>query len=185
MLLAEGPAERSTVLRINSNSSKLKMQNLKLQLKKSGFTLIELLITMSIIAILITLGLINYQVIVKNSRNAKRQADFKTIQSALEQYHGDQFVYPLKGSGICPNGQLTFGCPLTTVSGNRIYLNLIPTDPLASNNRYCYKGVPEGCDNDLIKCTSYALYASLENPPPSSPQFDCDERSYNYKVIPP
>ena len=127
-----------------------------------GFTLIELLVTLSIIAILATIGIVSYQVVLKNSRDAKRQADFKVIQSALEQYHADQLFYP---------SALSFGNSITNCTGNvlpctvsKTYLNTAPTDPIA-NPQYNYVAKPDSpvCDNSATKCLSYCLYAKLEN----------------------
>ena len=127
-----------------------------------GFTLIELLVTISIISILTIIGMVSYQVVLKNGRDAKRQADFKIIQSSLEQYHSDQFFYP---SGI-----LTWGSSLTSSTGNpsppspvKTYLNTIPTDPIA-NPQYNYVASPSGCNNSALnRCVSYCLYARVEN----------------------
>lgn len=133
--------------------------------KNSGFTLIELLVTITIISILTALGLVSYQLILKNSRDAKRQSDLKLIQSALEQYHADQFFYP---------SSITFGGSLTSSTGNpsppavvKTYLNVVPTDPLPSNPQYLYeatKAFVGACDNTAAsRCDTYCLYAKLEN----------------------
>lgn len=59
-----------------------------------GFTLIELLVVISIIGILIALGTASYTTAQKKGRDAKRQADMKAVQSALEQYNSIHGVYP-------------------------------------------------------------------------------------------
>lgn len=134
--------------------------------KKSGFTLIELLVTISIISILTIIGFVSYQIILKNSRDVKRQSDLKQIQSALEQYRADQFYYP-----DSLHSPLTFGSSLTNCIGNptpsctvtKTYLNTLPTDP-TGNPQYNYVPMPSACDNSTSsKCTSYCLYSQLEN----------------------
>ncbi|MFH0937292.1 MAG: type II secretion system protein [Candidatus Daviesbacteria bacterium] len=51
-----------------------------------GFTLIELLIVISIIAILVTIGVVTYSGIQKNARDAKRKVDINTIAEAWEMH---------------------------------------------------------------------------------------------------
>lgn len=122
--------------------------------RKSGFTLIELLVVISIIALLSVVGLISYTAFLKNTRDVKRQSDLKIIQSALENYHADQIYYP---------NSLTFGGSLT--SGIKIYLNEIPNDPNFGSS-YSYVPSPSGCSGS--ECTSYCLFANMENTPPNS-----------------
>lgn len=114
-----------------------------------GFTLVELLITISIIAILSTIGLVSYTSFVKNARDAKRKSDMNFIQSALEQYHSDSKYYP---------ESLTPGSPLKSPDGSKVYLNEIPNDPKISPP-YCYVGSECAQSN----CKTYYLYAFLEN----------------------
>ncbi len=173
-------------------------------MKKGGFTLIELMVVVSIIAILSTIGLVGYQVVTKNARDAKRQSDLKAIQSALEQYHADQFYYPFPAgasgwsstNGCNANyenaGWFTVTCALKSPpNGSKTYLNKIPNDPLCSDylcsgnttiKRYLYT-VPSGCNNTSIPCKSYCLYAQLENPPSPPPPSGCSyPTGYNFAV---
>ncbi len=155
--------------------------------KKSGFTLIELLITISIIGILSTIGIVSYLTFSKNARDAKRQSDLKFIQSALEQYHADQIYYPKT---------IPFGSPLTNLTGRptpspipslKTYLNSIPSDPLPSPQpQYSYQPLPATCDNGTTKCISYCLYAKLERASVTSdPGCAPSSGSYNYGVTRP
>ncbi len=131
-----------------------------------GFTLIELLIVISIIGILSVIGIVSYSTILKNSRDAKRQADIKGFQSALEQYRADQNFYP----GSLNLSSIT---TLDSNSGNsnpqtsniKVYINNTPVEPsLNSSYPYLYSALPANCTNTAgSKCTSYCLYAKLEN----------------------
>ena len=113
-------------------------------MSKKGFALVELLVVISIIAILTTMAMVVYRGLQPQSRDAKRQSDLKTIQSALEQYRADQGSYP---SGI------TFGGSLTV--GSKTYLKTIPQDPTGSPDySYTVLGTPG---------TDYCLYAHVEN----------------------
>lgn len=136
--------------------------------KKDGFTLIELLVVIVIISILSIIGLVAYGNFMKNSRDSKRQADLKIIQSALEDYHADQLYYPV-----------SLGSPLTFTgaSGTKTYLNTVPTDPKGA----LYSYTQSGCG---ISSTGYCLGATMENTPPSSDS-NCNLSGTNYCVTRP
>lgn len=144
-------------------------------MKSNGFTLVELLITISIIAILTAIGLVSYSAVAKQGRDSKRQSDLRSIQSALEQYRADQGFY----AGSLPPP----GSPLRSPDGSKTYLNQVPQEPLSSP-QYGYNALPMNCDNSSVKCTSYCIYAYLENNPPGIG--NCPpSSSYNFTVTPP
>ena len=62
-------------------------------MKKRGFTLIELLVAVSILAILSAVGLSTFIGAQKKARDARRKADLKAIQNAMEQYYMDYSTY--------------------------------------------------------------------------------------------
>lgn len=135
-------------------------------MKSKGFTLIELLVVIAIISILSVIGFATYQAILKNSRDFKRNADLKTIQSALEQYRADQLYYPMREIGAsCNNGTFNFNCSFKSPGGGKKYLERIPSDPITSNvYPYLYTPLPDSCNNSTsTKCTNYCLYAAAEN----------------------
>lgn len=61
---------------------------------KKGFTLIELLVVIVIIGLLATMALIALNSARAKGRDAKRVADIKQMQTALELYYNDQHNYP-------------------------------------------------------------------------------------------
>ena len=61
---------------------------------KKGFTLIELLVVIAIIGLLGTLSIIALNNARAKSRDAKRIADVKQMQTALELYFNDNQAYP-------------------------------------------------------------------------------------------
>lgn len=140
--------------------------------KKSGFTLIELLIVVSIIGVLAAIALFSYQIFLKNSRDAKRQSDLKFIQSALEQYHGDQKYYP---ATINFEGSLSYG--------TRVYLNNVPSGPVGVAE-YKYRAYLTNDSDCTDQCAKYCLYAKAENFTP--PNTSCaDISGFPLEVTPP
>lgn len=141
---------------------------------RNGFTLIELLVVISIIAILSTIGLLTYSSVLEQGRDSKRQADLRLIQSALEQYHADQKFYPKQVTLFfrnCEDGLngylhmiLNTECPLKDSTGTKTYLNKVPKDP-RSAGFYKYVALPDSplCNNSTVLCTSYCLFAKMED----------------------
>ena len=106
---------------------------------KAGFSLVELLVVIAIIGILATLAVISLQQARKNARDAKRIADVKQIQTALELYFNDWQEYP---------STLPFGSVSASIAtGTNVYMAVLPSAPSpadgacsSANNTYKYKG---------------------------------------------
>ncbi len=100
--------------------------------KRKGFTLIELLVVIAIIGLLSTLAVVALNNARQKSRDAKRVADVKQIQTALELYFNDCNQYPATlttGANNCTATGITFGA----------YMGLIPTAPTPpAGNVYTY-----------------------------------------------
>ena len=103
--------------------------------KKRGFTLIELLVVIAIIGILATLAVVSLQNARKNARDAKRIADVRQMQTALELYFNDWQEYPASSS-------------ITTSisSGTSVYMAVRPTAPIPADSSTCQSGT----NNDYI-----------------------------------
>lgn len=152
-----------------------------------GFTLVELLVSIVIVAILSTIGLVVYSNFLRDARDGKRQSDLKIIQAGLEQYYADQFFYP-----NTPSASFPFGAALTSSTGNptppspaKNYMNIVPNDPQPSPQpRYRYEKQPSTCDNSATsKCSGYCLHAKVENTSSAVNLTSCTDISgYNYEV---
>jgi len=95
---------------------------------KKGFTLIELLVVIAIIGLLSTLSILALNTARARSRDARRVADVKQIQTALEMYYNDTGSYPATAS-------VTAGARL--YSGDSTYIAAIPKPPTPTNDGDC------------------------------------------------
>src|SRR3989338_2935425 len=140
--------------------------------KYSGFTLIELLVVISIIGLLASVVLVSLNSARAKARDAKRIADFKQIQLALELFYDSQGRYPQSPGHIMWSGHWAYfsQCLETgtqcgfTVSNYTPVISKVPQDPLrktsdpfASDVSY-YPGYHTGCSNGQ----SYRLAIFLE-----------------------
>lgn len=63
--------------------------------KKRGFTLIELIVTITIIAILSVIAVVNFSEANRKARDTKRMSDLEKIRIALELFRQVRTVYPV------------------------------------------------------------------------------------------
>ncbi len=92
---------------------------------KKGFTLIELLVVIAIIGLLSTLSILALNTARARSRDARRVADVKQIQTALEMYYNDMGSYPANATVVA--GERIF-------SANGTYMAATPKPPTPSND---------------------------------------------------
>jgi type II secretion system protein G len=116
---------------------------------KKGFTLIELLVVIAIIGLLSTLAVVALNSARQKSRDSKRVADIKQIQTALELYFADSVNgYPSNDNlelgvdvkALCTGGWNSGSCG----AGTTTYMGLVPQAPVpsdcSSGNEYIYNG---------------------------------------------
>ena len=122
-----------------------------MKVNKLAFTLIELLVVIAIIGILSTLAVVSLTNARQSARDAKRVADIKQIQTALELYYQDNGEYP---ATITDNSIATSGI---------VYMQTYPTAPTPADgdctdeyNTYTY--TVSGTEN-----SSYSLTFCLGN----------------------
>ena len=116
--------------------------------KQRGFTLIELLVVIAIIGMLSSVVLASLNGARVKARDARRLADLKQLQVALELYYDSgSNAYPITAAG---------GTTVTLALGglDPLYIQTLPIDPSRNSTvpyKYC-----------SIDGQGYALIASLE-----------------------
>jgi len=121
--------------------------------KNHAFTLIELLVVIAIIGILATISVISLQNVRAKARDARRVADVKQIQIALELYFSDVGRYPTAA-------EFNLGSLYSTSSnGTTTYMVIIPTAPNppdgncdSQSNVYLYSQQQGGSDYSIDYC---------------------------------
>lgn len=120
-----------------------------------GFTLIELLVVIAIIGVLASIVLASLSSARSKSRDARRIADIKQIQLALELYYdaGPQ-SYPIALTACDPSTSKFYG--LEALIGT--YIPVIPRDPQTAT--VCYKYATNSVTAGAV--SAYHLGATLE-----------------------
>lgn len=76
---------------------------------RQGFTLIELLVVIAVIGILSSIVMASLNSARTKARDAKRQADIRQLQTAIQLYYDDYGTFP-SDNGSCNTGQGAWCC---------------------------------------------------------------------------
>ncbi len=153
--------------------------------KKRGFTLIELLVVISIIGILAAFIVASFTSAQQKARDSRRKADLDAIKKSLELSKSDTIgaKYYIAGGGAfsgCPGYAL---CALAPS-----YIKTLPDDPQAPTYHYNYQAADPtlGMACAGLTCTTYRLYARLENandPQITSSQTQCPGNTDGESIV--
>ncbi len=144
---------------------------------KKGFTLIELLVVIAIIGLLSTLAVVALNSARQKARDAKRVADIKQVQTALELYFNDAQGYPVVAAPGVDLGDVTdatkvlcwgaaaaggglddgFRASTAVCDANAtVYMGLVPTAPTPpATSAYTYTAAAS---------SDYSIVFDLEGP---------------------
>lgn len=132
--------------------------------RSKGFTLIELLVVIAIIGLLASIILASLNTARQKGRDARRVADVKEIQLALELYYDANSTYP-------PDTVTLAATPsaASIPALNPTFISVLPTDPSqpgsgASPYYYQYESLATdgttACTS--VPCSNYVVIAHLE-----------------------
>ncbi len=147
--------------------------------KNFGFTLIELLVVIAIIGFISVLAVAAMSTVRAKSRDAKRLADIKQIQAALNLYYNDRRMYPTLtaylGRDTTRKCLTTSSAGFTTLGCPNAFMAVIPKDPgvsTANANQYYFR--PATAQVTGQGPQNYYLRFNLER------GYESYRRGYNY-----
>jgi type II secretion system protein G len=163
---------------------------------RAGFTLIELLVVVAIVGLLATVAVLSISSANKKARDAKRRADLKTIQKALDLYFQENGAYPSTGGlywGACAYGNKETSGPNGYIPNLApAYIGKLPVDPKPG----IHTDLTPACNDPTISCylyisngTTYKLmsHCALESGSPAAndPMIDPNRPAYSIMVCDP
>jgi len=140
-------------------------------MRQKGFTLVELLVAIGIIGILSSIAVVSVSNVRVKARDAKRLADVKQIQTALEAYLNDQSKYPSYQGNLGTAGASDKLCEtdagFQTAACNTTYINPVPANPKPNGQDYAYASKdnatpPVACVVGKT-CVTYTITFKLES----------------------
>jgi prepilin-type N-terminal cleavage/methylation domain-containing protein len=158
---------------VKSNSmieAKHREERIKGRVCRAGFTLIELLTVIAIMGVLTSVATVSFQGARASARDAKRLADTRQIQTALELYLDTNGGYP--GDDSPGQAGLVLGIDRTATLSDagfaprergNLYMARVPGNVIPNGLPFTYRSLnADGSDCDQSACHSYALIFALE-----------------------
>jgi prepilin-type N-terminal cleavage/methylation domain-containing protein len=152
---------------------------------KKGFTLIELLVVIAIIGLLSSMSVYAINVARMKARDAKRLADMRQIQTALNFYHDDHGAWPEENSS---NGSwedsYEDGGDFIDFLKDEGYMSEVPVDPMNTfpyyYSYYVYSAGAYGCSSSEGEYYVLGIrnMETTSRPHPDSPGWSCPDRNW-------
>ncbi len=132
---------------------------------QKGFTLVELLVVVAIIGLLAGIAVVSVNSTRVKARDARRIADVKQMQNALELYNNTMNgAYPPKKVaqelGMAGGKTISSTGGLSDAPAGEIYLNVIPKDP--GQNKYMYGACGDETAVPVVTCPAYEMTFTTE-----------------------
>jgi len=115
---------------------------------KNGFTIVELLVSISIIAIISSMGIVQFSSAKQKARDAIRISEVIEIKKAISLYQIDNTLFPIETEEIIITGEDSFSLAIENAGA----MVEVPTDPQHPNFSYTYQSNSAGNDYDLKFC---------------------------------
>lgn len=120
-----------------------------------GFTLVELLVTITILAMLATIGMSQFGTAQRKSRDVRRKGDLDGVYKALQAYYADYGRFPVSSSGKIKIGAADVGWDGSEFKkDSNLYMKVMPK-PVTPATPYCYLADTKG--------TRFGLFVNLES----------------------
>ncbi|MDH5230746.1 MAG: type II secretion system major pseudopilin GspG [Gammaproteobacteria bacterium] len=114
--------------------------------RQSGFTLIELMVVIVILGILATFVVPKVMDNPDKARMTKAKQDIRVLESALNLYKLDNFVYPSSDQGLQSLVTEPTGSPEPKNYKSGGYMDRLPKDPWGNEYQYLNPGVNGSID---------------------------------------